>query len=127
MHTKIIGTVLALAAAGAIQVAHAQLKPMAPAAPASVAPAASAASSATAPTSPTTRAMEGAKPRGDIRPEKPVLPQVAVPLTRGEPNPVSTQSGKLVKPSGSVKDEAARCQAARSATSGNDCRSSNGK
>ena len=119
--TKTTLAMLTLAAASAWHTAQAQQSPV------PVAPAASAASAATAPTSPTARAMEGAKPRGDIRPEKPVLPQVAVPLKRGEPDPSTTRAGRPVKSSGTVKDEAARCLAARDATSTTDCRASNGR
>lgn len=114
--TKNALAIITLAVAGVWPAVQAQPSPV------PVAPAASAASAATAPTSPTTRAMEGARPRGDLRQDKPVLPQVAVPLKRGDPDPSTTRPGKPAKPLGAVDDVAARCLAARGAIETPECR-----
>ena len=93
--------------------AHAQVQPAAR--PAPMPRAASAASQPDAVTrSPATRAAEAARSPGDLRPQQPVVPQVAVPLRRGAP-PSKGANAPGATGVGKVDDSAARCRAAESA------------
>src|SRR5688572_24399376 len=95
-------------------VAQAQVQPAARPTPAPR-PAASAASQPDAVTrSPATRAAEAARAPGDLRPQQPVVPQVAVPLRRGA-QPGKGASAPGATGVGKVDDSAARCRAAESA------------
>lgn len=96
---NVIGAMLCAAMLGAVQAQSAA--PPGPAAP--PLPAASAASQAT--TSPTVRAAEGARTPGELRPEQPVVPQIAVPLRR---DAKADDAGAVA---GAVDDRAARCRA----------------
>ena len=68
--------------------------------------------------SPATRAAEAARPPGDLRPEHPVVPQVAVPLRR-DAQPSKTAPGATGV--GKVDDSAARCRAAETAADRKAC------
>jgi len=61
--------------------------------------------------SPAVRAAQGATPPGELRPENPVLPQIAVPLRRPRDTAPGERAGSAA---GSIDDSAARCRAASS-------------
>ena len=107
--------VLIIAMLGGAAAAQAQ-----PARPATAPrPVASAASQPDAVTkSPATRAAEAARTPGDLRPEHPVVPQVAVPLRR-DAQPSKTAPGATGV--GKVDDSAARCRAAETAADRKAC------
>ena len=91
--------------------------------PGAPAAAGAAASQATAPTNPTVAAIENARSAAELRADAAALPQLALPLKRGAPNPVATKPGRPVGPRGSVRDDVARCQAQRDADTRPDCTS----
>jgi hypothetical protein len=59
--------------------------------------------------SPAVRAAQGAVTPGELRPENPVVPQIAVPLRRPRDVPGSGRAGSAP---GAIDDSAARCRAA---------------
>ena len=62
--------------------------------------------------SPAVRAAQNATTPGDLRPENPVVPQLAVPLRRERPASGSDPAGSAS--AGEIDDAAARCRAAAS-------------
>jgi hypothetical protein len=109
------------------------LSPLAAVAQAS-APAASAAASAAAkakPAPPRQRTpaelRDAATPPGELRPEKPVVPQVSIPFGKTPPASVKAETrtsrrGKPASSSGGVDDAAARCEAEANAQARATCR-----
>jgi hypothetical protein len=100
MHAaRLIGVAVMAAALGS---ARAQ-----PAAQSPAPPVASAASQAT-PSSPSVRAAERARTPGELRPEQPVVPQIAVPLRR---DAKAEDAGHV---EGGVDERTARCSVLKS-------------
>jgi hypothetical protein len=94
---------MVIASGGAMAAISAEVPPP-------VLPAASGASAAGAPvTAP--RVPQPPKPMDDPRPENAVIPQINVPLKRGEEKPALVKPGAQTKVSGGVDDTAARCLA----------------
>ena len=62
-----------------------------------------------------TESREAASPPGELRPEKPVTPQLSIPLGKAPPGSVKSESRALRRgkaaSTGGVDDAAARCEA----------------
>lgn len=110
---------LAAPAAFAWLAALAQAQTATPPAAAPAAPAASTAASAPAPGKPPRRALPADKLRdsgsfpGELRPEEPAKPQIAVPLGRKPPAPSAAVSRAVQRDKaspGKVNDQLARCK-----------------
>ena len=65
------------------------------------------------PQSPAVRAAQGSAAPGDLRPQSPVVPQLAVPLRRDRDTAAADRAGSAGL-AGAIHDAAARCKAATS-------------
>jgi len=72
---------------------------------------------------------DSASPPGELRPERPVTPQISVPLGKTPPASVKSPSralrrGKAASAAGGIDDAAARCEAQSDAQARAKCRDS---
>ena len=98
-----------LTAADAATAATSATPATAASAASAVAPAQTRRERASPPQSPAVRAAQGAVSPGELRPENPVVPQIAVPLRRPRDTAGSDRAGSAP---GAIDDSAARCRAA---------------
>lgn len=97
--------------------------PNVPAAPASVA-SAPAVQQPGGSVNPAVRAAENAHAPGELRPMQPVLPQIKLPIKRGQGKEIAASdepSGAASGGGGAVNDAAARCRAKESRTERAEC------
>lgn len=72
--------------------------------------------------SPTVKAVQAATMPGELRPEKPIVPQIAIPLRRGDAGPLAAGAAAAKPAGGVIDDDIARCLAHKRAAERAACR-----